>query len=397
MSEIFQTYLTPSTCPSQKVDAIYSSEIPLSSSYLSSNYSLLSLSFPVPIPSLSVPSLCSSLAQKTLYNLTDPYYSSLPHQSLLNPYTLGFFKTNIPSHPYNFVKFDEKTYTRAETAVLLSGSLRTFATISSNIISRLEGGVNDFAVYEYLRGKNVRVTVWDMEFVIVRENGPRCGSVSKVRNVVCQVVGGFEVFGREGFGADECADYFNYIGREDCKEAFKDIYGGRISEEDNDGEHYKSLERRMAENPEWFNVFRDHMADYDGAEGGGGEFWERDQQWYPLIIEDYGNEQREVGYVGLGYVVTENLIKALRKALKCEAQQARLKGKLSLTKTEREERGCKIEEVLLALEEGQVGEGLDCIGSCDEKKEKDALLQRINERAVELVGEVEKRTNGEEL
>ena len=59
-------------------------------------------------------------------------------------------------------------------------------------------GVNDFAVYEYLRGKNVRVTVWDMEFVIVRENGPRCGSVSKVRNVVCQVVGGFEVFGREG-------------------------------------------------------------------------------------------------------------------------------------------------------------------------------------------------------
>lgn len=555
MKNVVEKYLNPNLIFDNKIDAIYGAEIPLSQDFLKKGHSIKSISnlfYDLPISSQNLPtikSICKNLEGRTLNKLGDLYYST-SGSSLVDPYELGFFKTNIESHPHNKLKFWENEIRMGGWAISLTGELRTFLRIWENIRDKLLGefegrgyvfmlineipeeeerelnkvikvfegrginfilnfskddgefindceylsssssavksgysqskklqenmnvirnyeinnniyfeqiiksrpdlgfietfnaritdvvripeinfwpindqfahipraefykyftainlyykcppnpvpantGINDYIVYTNL--KFTHKVTYETGGVIVRDEGGRCESLSKVRNPICQIIGGFDVF--DNFGGEECSDYFNFIGRVECVKTFHDSFGDDISREDEEGEHFKSIKRRGEENPNWFNVFRDLMADYViKDEQNIKPFWERDQEWYPLIINDFGNEQREVGYVGSGYVVTDNLIKALQKSLKCEAERIRITGIFVL-----DVEGCGVEEVMKGLEEGQVRQNLDCIGSCEEE-DVEAMRRRINEKAVELVGKVEENNyeavRGEEL
>ena len=200
-------------------------------------------------------------------------------------------------------------------------------------------GAPDCMLWRHLVLKSeVPVLMHDFGMVIARrEDGPRCGSLSKSYNLACQVVMAFGGMGGLGEGEDEnlCVDSFNARLREICfEDVAVDGWEGRVSGEDEGGEHGDSIRKREeAGGKDWW---RSVLAEYGGSEDDeegeaakakGKDLFVRDQRWTPLVVKEHGSGKEGMGYVAYGFTMTELLLKAVSEGLRCGARGGAKGGK----------------------------------------------------------------------
>ena len=112
--------------------------------------------------------------------------------------------------------------------------------------------------------------MYDFDAVIVREGGEgaRCDSLTKTRNVACQVLGSFQRLGDRGGDEGElCVDTFNAWIQAECRAQFEVVSGEDFVRS---GEHRMSIEKRAVVGGEfwWLDEMRE-LSQSRAREGGG--------------------------------------------------------------------------------------------------------------------------------